>query len=209
MLYIVTGGSGSGKSDFAEKLTMSFRENDKNKNKLWYIATMKPVEEDAEQKGKILRHQNMRFGKGFITREQYCNINELDLSGEVALLECISNLLANEMYLKEGCFRKNGIDLIDGNCDIATLYEGKSIVRELITDHILKPIVRLGEQAEALVVVTNEVSYDGQCITYDKSTALYVELLEYINRYLVEQAETFIEIFCGIPLWHKGVTIDV
>jgi len=91
MNTIVIGGSGSGKSEFAEDLTL------KSKNKV-YIATMKPFGEDALK--RIEKHREQRQNKGFITKEVYDNINNFTLTSyyDFILLECISNLVANFIF---------------------------------------------------------------------------------------------------------------
>ena len=61
MFTLVTGGSGSGKSEYAESLVDSW-----NDPKI-YIATMMPFDEETRK--KIQRHREMRRDKGFITLE--------------------------------------------------------------------------------------------------------------------------------------------
>lgn len=212
MLYIVTGGSGSGKSEFAEKLTLSLKSEDEINagidagtdsglgGKLWYVATMKPLAHDEEMDKKILRHQNMRAGKGFDTVECYENIGQLQFCGaDTVLMECMSNLLANEMYGAKGCLA--GINFSFDNASESA--------RELVKKHIVKPIVSISRQVKNLVVVTNEVFNDGRNFEYDSETRLYIELLGYINQELVAASYGFVEVFCGIPLWQKGERIDV
>ena len=98
MIYLVTGGSGSGKSEYAEHLVMS-----SGCPVRYYVATMTVYGEEG--KAKVLRHQELRRGKGFITVE--CPVNvDTALSGissnqeedAALLLECVSNLAANEMF---------------------------------------------------------------------------------------------------------------
>lgn len=60
MLILVLGGSGSGKSAFAEALTMSFG------GTRAYIATMEPFGEEGRR--RIERHRLMRKDKGFERR---------------------------------------------------------------------------------------------------------------------------------------------
>lgn len=212
MLYIVTGGSGSGKSEFAEKLTLSLKSEDGINagidvgtdsglgGKLWYVATMKPLAHDEEMDKKILRHQNMRAGKGFDTIECYENIGSLWLRDvDTALIECMSNLLANEMYGAKGCLA--GMDFSSGNASESG--------RKLIKKHIVEPIINMSNQMRNLVVVTNEIFNDGRSFEYDAETRLYMELLGYINQELVAASNGFVEVFCGIPLWQKGEEIDV
>ena len=86
MLYLVTGGSGSGKSEYAEALVQQLRgksgqeasdeEKQGSDDGVWYLATMIPY--GAETEKKIDRHRKMRKDKGFVTKECY-----LDLKGFV------------------------------------------------------------------------------------------------------------------------------
>ena len=96
MLILVTGGSGSGKSAFAEDRVLSLGEA-----KRIYIATMHPF--DQESFKRIERHRKMRAGKGFDTIECYTGLKDVQISGDsVVLLECMSNLTANEMFEENG-----------------------------------------------------------------------------------------------------------
>lgn len=205
MLYIVTGGSGSGKSEFAEKLTLSLKSKDidtegGSKGKLWYVATMKPLAHDEEMNKKILRHQNMRAGKGFDTIERYENIGSLQLGDmDTVLIECMSNLLANEMYGAKGCLA--GVDFSSSNASES----GRGLVKK----YIVEPIINMSNQVQNLVVVTNEIFNDGRYFEYDRETRLYMELLGFINQELVVASNEIVEVFCGIPLWQKGERIDV
>ena len=96
MLVVVTGGSGSGKSAFAEDRVLSFGES-----RRIYIATMQAFDEESHR--RIRRHRRMRSGKGFETIERYTELDELILPKNcVVLLECMSNLVANEMFREDG-----------------------------------------------------------------------------------------------------------
>ena len=96
MMTVVTGGSGSGKSAFAEDKIVSF-----GPAKRIYIATMHPYDEESHK--RVARHQKMRAGKGFETVECYTGLKNLDFpENAVVLLECMSNLVANEMYDPSG-----------------------------------------------------------------------------------------------------------
>jgi len=67
MLVVVTGGSGSGKSAFAEETVLSFGEA-----RRIYIATMQAFDEESHR--RIRRHRHMRAGKGFETIERYIEL---------------------------------------------------------------------------------------------------------------------------------------
>ena len=102
MLHIVYGGSASGKSSYAESFALSLQGD----GRLLYIATMYPykwntTELDPETMQRIERHRAMRADKGFDTVECYRHVEHIVAKRQdVLLLECMSNLLANEMYLE-------------------------------------------------------------------------------------------------------------
>ena len=97
MLIFIYGGSGSGKSAFAEQMITKIK---KDENKLYYLATMQIF--DAEDEERVKRHRNLRKDKGFITLEYpkdiHKAINEIEDKNADILLECMSNLLANELF---------------------------------------------------------------------------------------------------------------
>ena len=92
MIVLVTGGSGCGKSTWAEKLVDSLpREN------RMYIATMQV--RDEESRLRVKRHLKQRAGKGFVTVECDKGLESVDVpEGCTALLEDLVNLTANEMF---------------------------------------------------------------------------------------------------------------
>lgn len=92
MLLFITGGSGSGKSAYAEdRITASALPCRA------YIATMEPF--GAEGQARIARHRKMREGKGFTTLECPRNLADLPVpAGCAALLEDLTNLFANEWF---------------------------------------------------------------------------------------------------------------
>lgn len=167
MFHLITGGSGSGKSAFAESCILDFQ----GKNRI-YIATMFPFDEESHR--RIRRHREMRKEKNFSTIECYTGLSELEIGQDAdVLLECMSNLTANEMYQKGGA-------------------------GENTPDQILTGIRRLRRQVRNLVVVTNEVFSDG--ITYDPDTMRYLSYLGEINRELGRMADRVTEVVYGIPV---------
>ena len=64
---MVTGGSGSGKSEFAESLVTGLADGPN-----LYIATMFPFDEECHK--RIARHREMRKDKGFDTLECYTGL---------------------------------------------------------------------------------------------------------------------------------------
>jgi len=95
---LVLGGSGSGKSLFAQKLARdaALRE----KRPLYYLATMRPF--DAEDCLRIKRHRRVREGWGFDTIEEPLFLSRARCGGGVVLLDSLTALLTNRMFSPEG-----------------------------------------------------------------------------------------------------------
>lgn len=215
MLIMVTGGSGSGKSEFAERCCMELCPEEKI-----YIATMQPF--GKEGAARIQRHKKLRAGKHFQTIECYTDLEKLvlkqqlsekflwDTAGETitgdscleatgrpeyitgkrvettssqnviettTLLECLSNLTANEMFT-------NGLN------------------EKQTVEKILSGIRHLQRQTKHLVVVTNDVFCDG--ISYEQETVQYMKALGEANVQLAAMADIVCEVVCGIPIFLKS-----
>ena len=171
MFIVVTGGSGSGKSAFAEKLITEL-----GNGKRFYIATMMCF--DEESKKRIQRHRDMRAEKQFETIERYTDLKHLDLPEDsIVLLECMSNLTANEMF-------------------------DPSRAGELTSQRIMEGIDHLLSTVRHLVVVTNEIFSDG--VIYDSDTIRYQKYLGAINNGMAKRADEVYEVVYGIPLRLKG-----
>lgn len=92
MLLYVSGGSGSGKSAWAESRIVSSGLPERI-----YIATMDPSGPEGQR--RVERHRRLRAGKGFVTREQPVDLPSLQVPvGCAALLEDLTNLFANEWF---------------------------------------------------------------------------------------------------------------
>ena len=186
MLHIVYGGSASGKSSYAESFAMSLQ----GEGRLLYIATMYPykwntTEIDPETMQRIERHRAMRADKGFDTVECYRHVEHIVAKRQdVLLLECMSNLLANEMYLEPDS--NAGTDMAE--------------TMSPVSNKIVQALIDLSTRVQELVIVTNDVFSDGGSLTYDESTREYVKNLAEINCALAREAATVTEVVCGIPV---------
>ena len=182
MMTLIIGGSGSGKSAYAEDYTISLSED----RKKYYIATMQIY--DEEGKRKVERHRMLRGGKGFSTIEQPIDIGKaaekMEDGERTALLECISNLTANEMFLGE-----------------------KPGTEEVITEKIVGGIAVLNRELTHLVIVSNNVFEDGN--VYDKTTMAYIRAMGRINQKLAEMADEVVEVVVGIPIVIKAKSVSL
>lgn len=206
MIALVIGGSGSGKSAYAEQMAVKAAGN----GSLYYVATMQVY--DEEGKKKVERHQKMREGKGFLTIEQPRRLKEAAKkvatekvatekvsagkvaagkvaaervpAGKIVLLECMSNLVANEMFSEENLS--------------AVMDEAK--IKQL-SHEIISGVTALQDSCNILIIVTNQIFEDG--IRYDASTMDYIRLLGDINRQIAERAEQVVEVVAGIPIFIK------
>nr|WP_317448754.1 bifunctional adenosylcobinamide kinase/adenosylcobinamide-phosphate guanylyltransferase [uncultured Sellimonas sp.] len=175
MFVVVTGGSGSGKSAMAEDISQSLCSGPKI-----YAATM--IAYDEESRRRIERHRKQRTGRQFTTLECPSGLEELVFEEKVPLilLECISNLVANELYSGEDFSMQDP---------------------EETAERIICGIEHLADRADHLVVVTNEMFQNG---TKDDEMKQYLSVAGQVNRYLMEKADVFIEAVYGLPYFWKG-----
>ena len=173
MMTLIIGGSGSGKSAYAEKYIALCSEGKKK----YYLATMQVYDKEGEK--KVDSHRKFRDGKGFITIEQPVSIekavDKMDRGEKTALLECMSNLVANEMFSEE-----------------------IPKTKEAVTDKIISNMKVLKEKLTHLIVVTNNVFEDGT--SYDETTMEYIRGLANINEKLAVIADEVVEVVVGIPV---------
>lgn len=167
MLSLIIGGAGSGKSAFAEALCQRLS------GERLYIATMRT--EGAESLARIERHRRQRAGFGFETLECPLALDKAAIpAGANALLEDLSNLLANEMFSPGG--------------------GGAEAVR--------RGLSRALSHCQNLTVVTNEVFSGGA--DYGAGTLAFLRELAALNRELAARADLVAEIVCGLPNVLKG-----
>ena len=114
MFALIFGGSGSGKSEYAEKLSCELAQ----KNEKYYIATMIPYGEEGKK--RVERHKKLKKIK--------------NPRNSTVLIECMSNLVANEMFEPGG--------------------NTQSIIKECMT---------IRDKCSNIIIVTNDIFSDG-CI---------------------------------------------
>lgn len=167
MFTLVIGGAASGKSEYAEGRVLALP------GRRIYLATMRPWDEEC--RNRIARHRRLRQGKGFETVERYTDLAGAEIPpGANVLLECMSNLTANELYDPKG--------------------GGEEAV--------LRGVEALLDRCGHLTVVTNDVSSGGAACGED--VLPYLRSLARINRRLAARADAVAEIVCGLPNYLRG-----
>ena len=96
MITFFLGKSNTGNIEKAEEFVLSLGSAQRV-----YIATMKVMDEAGKE--RVLKHRKQREGKGFETLEFPMRIPEAlsyiqESENTTVLLECISNLVGNEMH---------------------------------------------------------------------------------------------------------------
>lgn len=172
MNYLIIGGAKSGKSHIGEEIALRL-----NKDKVIYIATMKPYDKEDEKRIEI--HIKNREGLNFITIEKQRDIQDLIYkinNDDTVLLDSITSLLTNEMFLNDEIINKPSVKILNGINEI--LKKAKNTI--LISDYIFS-----------------------DSIEYDKITENFRRELGMINRSLAKECDNVFECKFGIIKRHK------
>lgn len=207
MMYLIIGGSGSGKSAYAEELLFSLPDAGKK----YYIATMQVCDEESRR--RVQKHRKQREGKRFYTIEQPVHVSgaltQMDAGKKSAMLECVSNLVANEMFAKdiyaEDMYADDPHveDMHTDDCDVKEtgLKKSKDCSAEAVADKIVDDIMKLHQPLQQLVIVSNNVFEDG--VSYDEMTMEYIKTMGIVNQKLAAVADVVTEVVVGIPVMAK------
>ena len=176
MKTFISGGCKNGKSYHAQWLAKQMQ----NGRPLYYVATMRSA--DREDSERILRHQAERDGWGFITVEQWQNIENILQTcdtGGAFLLDSLTALLANEMFTPDGTFHENACEKIV--CGLA------------------KILSRINN----IVIVSDHIYSDAQL--YDPLTEQYRKSLADLDRLAAGLCDAVLEVCHTHVIIHKGV----
>ena len=178
MVVLVIGTPDSGKSERAEKIALELSD----RGKKYYIATMIPYGDEGLL--RVEKHKKARAGKGFVTIEKPSDVHELalelsDIKDSTCLLECMSNLIGNEMHREAA----PGADV---------KYRSRE---DILADKITESVKALIEAAANLVIVTNRFPSDDE--GYDDETREYVRLVTNVNSRLKKEADRILELTEG------------
>lgn len=176
-LTLITGGSRSGKSNFAEKMIL-------NETSVLYIATA--VATDDDMKRRIEIHKERR-NQRWDTYEGYSNLSSVigKSNHKHILIECIGTLISDMMFEDKKDFDKITSDEI--KClEKKILYEIKNIVSATKNS--------LGD----VIIITNEVGMS--LVSEYRLGRIFSDILGRSNQFIANNSEEVYVVFCGIPL---------
>ena len=176
-ITLVTGGSRSGKSSFAEGLF-------NNIDDVLYIATA--IVTDAEMIDRINKHIESRNSKwttyeGFIELDKAIEKYNIDN----ILLDCVTIMTTNLMFKEEIDFENVSMGKID-------------ILLNDIKIEFKKLIIKAKETNKNLVMVTNEVGLG--IVPENKLSRIFRDIAGYVNQYIASECDEVYLVSCGLPL---------
>lgn len=213
-LYYITGGAGSGKSEYAEQLAE--RLHTELGGPLYYVATMNPAPRDSDAAARIAKHQKRRAGRGYTTLECPTDIAQLrtrltkDLNlpdttagallmpatGKASQAESIRHS-SNAAEVRHAASR--AVFLLE---DLTNLYANEVYGTSGHPHEIVAPLLELTQQAGALIIVANELYSDG--IDYGSETDRFLRDLADLAATLSATADQVTEVVYGIPVQLKA-----
>lgn len=176
-VILVTGGSRSGKSEFAEELL-------KDKSNVLYIATA--IAADDEMKNRIFKHKERR-NASWETFEGYKELTKIINTSkkENILLDCVTIMLTNLMFDNKQDFDKMSME------DIEVLLRG-------IKEQFYKLIEAVRKNNKLIILVTNEVGYG--IVPEHKLSRIFRDLAGSLNQYIGSLSDELYLVACGVPL---------
>ena len=176
MRALVVGGSGSGKSAYAERLAARLS------SRRTYVATMR--NEGSEARKRIRRHLEQRVELGFVTIECPDSLEPAcaEATDSVALVDDLGNLVANTLFAEDG-----------------TMAEPAEVLGRLVSE-----VDALAHTYQHVVLMGNEVGAEGPHPYAGTDT--WVRLVGALNCRIAALFDEVIEVVAGMPCHVKGAS---
>lgn len=163
-IILITGGQRSGKSAKAESLALSLS------NRPVYVATAHVWDEEFRE--RVCRHQQRR-GPQWTNIEEETELSAHDLTGRVAVIDCVTLWLTNYFYR------------FDSDVD-RSLAAAK------------QEFDRLAQQDATLIFVTNEIGLGG--VSENVVQRRFTDLQGWMNQYIAARADEVVLMVAGIAV---------
>ena len=165
MIYLITGGERSGKSSYAQNLALKLSDTP------IYVATARKWDNDFQN--RIDRHQQERDER-WTNIEKEKHLSEIDFSGKVALIDCVTLWLTNFF--------------VDTNYDV-----------NLSLEEAKKEFLSIANQENTIfIIVTNEIGMGVHAETHIGRK--FTELQGWMNQFLASNADEVVLMVSGIPV---------
>ena len=164
-IILITGGQRSGKSSYAEQLALNLSDNPV------YVATAHVW--DDEFRERVRRHQERR-GPQWTNIEEEKYLSRHDLTGRVALIDCVTLWLTNFFFENQAQDTQQVLGLAKEEFD------------------------RFTAQDATFIFVTNEIGSGG--VSTDAVQRRFTDLQGWMNQYIASRADEVILMVSGIPL---------
>ena len=169
MIVLITGGERSGKSNYAENLAKELSDGP------LYVATARKWDTDFQK--RIDRHQNDRDER-WINIEKEKHLSEIDFSGKVAVVDCVTLWLTNFF--------------VDTKNDVLLCLEQAKAEIDAIAN----------QENTTIIIVTNEI---GMGLHADTAVGRkFTELQGWMNQYIAKKSDTVVLMVSGIPVKIKS-----
>ena len=187
-IILVTGGQRSGKSTYAEQLTLEKA----GEEKAVYMATAKIW--DQEFAHRVQMHKDRR-GEQWINIEEEKYLSRHDVSGRVVLIDCVT-LWSTNFFFDESSQEEVALG---GN---ATMDAKEAALSATVVERTLQQIKaefeKFSSQDATFVFVTNEIGLSG--VSENKLQRQFTDLLGWLNQYIASKADEVIFMISGIPV---------
>ena len=166
-IILITGGQRSGKSRQAEELALSLAGNPV------YVATAHVWDEEFRE--RVRRHQERR-GPQWTNIEEEKYLSHHDLTGRVAVIDCVTLWLTNFFF------------------------ENQDVDRTL--QAVKQEFDRFTQQDATYIFVTNEIGSGG--VSVDAVQRRFTDLQGWMNQYIASRADEVILMVSGIAVKVKS-----
>ncbi len=165
-IILITGGQRSGKSSYAEQLALSLSPTPV------YVATAHVWDEEFRQ--RVLHHQARR-GPQWTNIEEEMYLSRHDLTGRVAVIDCVTLWLTNFYFAAS-----------DGS-------QGDGVLNEVKAE-----FDRFTTSDATYIFVTNEIGSGG--VSDNAVQRRFTDLQGWLNQYIAAKADEVILMVSGIPV---------
>lgn len=178
---LVTGGTRSGKSQFAEKLAISFD------TKVVYVATAFAPDgfNDQEMSERIAKHRQRRPSE-WLTIEKPLNIDEVLLTyqaGYTLIIDCLTIYVSNLLFQNE---------------NFSTEAEAETIIH----NELVKLAEAIKSSTANVIIVSNEVGWG--IVPENKLARIFRDLAGSTNQIIAKACHEVYLVVSGIPVKIKG-----